>query len=103
MLDLKQMVAQLRERNPNMVFELEMITRDPLKIPVYTTKYWATFDDAYSPLPGRDLAKVLALVRKNRPKKPLPRTTGLSPEAQLQSEDANNLKCIEYARQNLAM
>jgi hypothetical protein len=80
-----------------------MITRDPLKIPVYTTKYWATFDDAYSPLPGRDLAKVLLLVRKNRPKKPLPRITGLSPEAQLQAEDENNRKCIEYARQNLAM
>jgi sugar phosphate isomerase/epimerase len=103
MLDLKQMVAFLREKNPNVVFELEMITRDPLKIPVYTTKYWATFDDAYSPLPGRDLAKVLVLVRKNRPKKPLPRITGLSPEAQLQAEDENNRKCIEYARQNLAM
>jgi hypothetical protein len=38
-----------------------MITRDPLKIPVYTAKYWATFDDTYSPLPGRDLAKVLDL------------------------------------------
>ena len=68
-----------------------------------TTKYWATFDDAYSPLPGRDLAKVLVLVRKNRPKKPLPRITALSAEAQLQAEDENNRKCIEYARQNLAM
>ncbi len=24
-------------------------------IPVFTKKYWATFDDSYSPLPGRDL------------------------------------------------
>jgi 3-oxoisoapionate decarboxylase len=83
LLDLKGIVALLRERDPNMIFALEMITRDPLKIPVFTKKYWATFDDSYSPLPGRDLAKVLALVRKNRPKKPLPRTTGLSPEAQV--------------------
>jgi len=103
MLDLKQIVATLRERNPNMIFDLENITRDPLKIPVFTTKYWATFDDAYSPLPGRDLAKVLGLVRKNRPKKPLPRITGLSPEEQIQREDENNRKCIEYARQNLAL
>ena len=103
MLDLKQMVASLRERNPNMLFELEMITRDPLKIPVFTTKYWATFDDTYSPLPGRDLAKVLTLVRKNHPKKPLPRITGLSPEAQVQREDEYNRQCIEYAHQNLAM
>lgn len=103
MLDLKQIVGFLRERNPNVLFELEMITRDPLKIPVFTTRYWATFDDGYSPLPGRDLAKVLTLVRKNRPKKPLPRIAGLSPEQQVQSEDENNRKCIEYARQNLAM
>jgi sugar phosphate isomerase/epimerase len=103
MLDLTQMVGYLRERNPNMVFELEMITRDPLKIPVFTTRYWATFDDAYSPLPGRDLAKVLTLVRRHRPKKPLARISGLSPEAQIQCEDENNRKCVEYARQNLAM
>ena len=103
MLDLKQMVQVLRQKDPNFIFELEMITRDPLKIPVFTPKYWATFDDSYSPLPGRDLAGTLVLVRKNRPKKPLPRITGLSPEEQLKSEDEHNLKCIEYARQNLDM
>ncbi len=100
-LDLKQMVQMLRAVNPNMIIDLEMITRDPLKIPVFTTKYWATFDDAYSPLPARDLAKVLALVKKNRPKMPLPRTSGLSREQQVKLEDEYNLKCIAYARQNL--
>jgi sugar phosphate isomerase/epimerase len=102
-LDLKQIVQLLRQKDPNMIFDLEMITRDPLKIPVYTQKYWATFDDTYSPLPGRELAKVLALVKKNRPKKPLPRITGLSPEAQIKAEDDYNLQCIAYARQNLAL
>ncbi len=102
-LDLKGMVKLLRQKDPNMPFALEMITRDPLKIPVFTDKYWATFDDSYSPLPGRDLAKVLALVRKNKPKKPLPRTTGLAPEQQLKLEEENNAQCIAYARQNLDM
>jgi len=102
-LDLKQMVQLLREKDPNMIFDLEMITRDPLPIPVYTAKYWATFDDSYSPLPGRDLAKVLALVRKNKPRKPLPRMTGLSPEAQLKAEDDYNAQCIAFAKQNLDM
>jgi len=60
----KQIVQMLRAVDPKMIFDLEMITRDPLKIPVFTAKYWATFDDDYSPLPGRDLAKVLALVRR---------------------------------------
>ena len=102
-LDLKQMVQILRQKDPNIIFNLEMITRDPLKIPVFTTKYWATFDDAYSPLPGRDLAKVLAMVKKNRPRSPLPRITGMSLEEQVKAEDDYNARCIAYARQNLDM
>lgn len=102
-VDLKQIVQMLRQKDPRMLINLEMITRDPLKIPVYTPKYWATFDDSYSPLPGRDVAKVLALVKKNPPKKPLPRTTGLSPEAQLKLEDDLNQQCVTYARQNLGL
>jgi 3-oxoisoapionate decarboxylase len=100
-LGIKGMVATLRKKDANMPFDLEMITRDPLKIPVFTDKYWVTFDDTYSPLPGRDLAHVLEIVRKNRPKTPLPRTTGMSPEAQLKLEDDNIAKSIDYARRYL--
>jgi sugar phosphate isomerase/epimerase len=100
-LDIKGMVASLKKRDPNMPFDLEMITRDPLKIPIFTDKYWATFDDTYSPLPGRDLAKILEIVHKNRPKSPLPRTTGMSAEEQLKLEDQNVTKSINYARQYL--
>ena len=99
-LDLKGMVAMLRKKNPNVPLDLEMITRDPLRIPVFTDKYWVTFDDA-SPLPGRDLAHTLDLVRKNKPKNPLPRTTGMSPEAQLKLEDDNIARSLSYARQYL--
>jgi 3-oxoisoapionate decarboxylase len=102
-LDLKQIVQLLRAKDPGMIFNLEMITRDPLKIPVYTQKYWATFDDSYSPLPGRDLANTLAMVKKNRPTTPLQRIAGLSQEAQLIAEDKNNATCIGYAHQNLEM
>ena len=102
-VNLKQTVQTLRQKDPNMLFCLEMITRDPLKIPVFTSKYWATFDDTYSPLPGRDLARVLDIVRKNPPKKPLPRISGLGPEAQVRDEDDYNLQCINYARQNLEL
>jgi sugar phosphate isomerase/epimerase len=103
MLDLKQMVQVLRQKDPNMIFDLEMITRDPLKIPIYTTKYWATFDDAVSPLPGRDVAKVLSLVKKNKPKSPLPKTTGLDTQAAIKLEDDYNRQCVAYARANLAL
>lgn len=100
-LDIKGMVATLKKKDQNMPFDLEMITRDPLKIPVFTDKYWVTFDDSYSPLPGRDLAHTLELVHRNKPKEPLPRTTGLSAEAQAKLEHENITKSIDYARQYL--
>lgn len=101
LLDLKGMMTTLRQKDPNMMFDLETITREPLKIPVFTEKYWATFDDPRSPLPGHDLAKTLNMVRKNPPKKPLPHTAGLSPEAALKLEDDNNRMGLEWARKNL--
>jgi len=100
-LDLKGMVQTLRQRDPNMLFCLEMITREPLQIPVFTDKYWVTFQDSASPLPGRDLARVLELVRDHPPKNPLPRIAGLSAEEQVKLEETNNLKCIAYAREHL--
>jgi 3-oxoisoapionate decarboxylase len=102
MLDIPGMVKVLQQKDPNMIFALEMITRDPLKIPVFTKKYWATFDDAYSPLPGRDLARILELVRTNPPKTPLTRTTGLSAADGLKLEDDLINRSIAYARKNLS-
>jgi sugar phosphate isomerase/epimerase len=102
LLDIKGMVAALRQKDPNVPFDLEMITRDPLKVPVFTEKYWVSFDDTYSPLPGRDFAKLVMLVHHNSPKSPLPRVTGLSPEAQLKLEDDCIAKSIEYARKFLS-
>jgi len=43
-LDLKKMVAILQKANPTIQFNLEMITRDTLKIPCLTPKYWATME-----------------------------------------------------------
>ncbi len=100
-LDLKRMVALLQQKDPHMPLDLEMITRDPLKIPVFTKKYWATFDDTGSPLPGRDLARTLEIVKKNTPKKPLPHTTGLSLDVQLRLEQDCVRRSIEWAKANL--
>jgi len=95
-LDLKTMVAKLRAQA---IFDLEMITRDPLKIPVLTEHYWATFRD----MPASQLAATLSLVDKHPPKKPLPRIAGLSFAAQLKLEGDNNQASIDYARQHLGM
>jgi len=103
MLDIPGMVKTLQQKDPDMIFALEMITRDPLKIPVFTKKYWATFDDEYSPLPGRDLARILEIVRTTKPKKPLTRTTGLSAADGLRLEDELINRSIAYARANLKL
>ena len=103
MLDLPGMVKVLRQKDPNMIFALEMITRDPLKIPVFTKKYWATFDDSYSPLPGRDLARILEIVRTSKPRVPLTRTTGLSAADGLKLEDELVNRSIAYARTTLGL
>jgi len=99
-LDLKGMVGILQKKNPNIPLDLEMITRDPLKIPIYTNKYWATFDDTYSLLPGRDLARVMEILQKKSAKS-LPKTSGLNPEAALKLEDECIHKSIAWATANL--
>ena len=92
-LDLKAIVAALRKGNSKARFQLEMITRDPLPIPCLTEKYWATLGR----VPGRDLARALALVRKSARKEPLPRISGLSAKEQLGAEDANVRASFAFA------
>jgi hypothetical protein len=84
-LDLPKIVATVRKANPKARLNLEMITRDPLKIPVLTPKYWATLDA----VPARRLAEVLALVRAKAGKQPLPKLTGLVRDEQVKREDDN--------------
>jgi sugar phosphate isomerase/epimerase len=102
-LDMPGLVKTLQKQDPEMIFALEMITRDPLKIPVFTDGYWGTFDDTVSPLPGRDLARVLTLVKQNPPKTPLPTIAGLSPDAQVQLEDDLNKRCVDFCRQHMTL
>jgi 3-oxoisoapionate decarboxylase len=93
------MVGILREKDPEMLFDLEMITREPLKIPIFTDKYWVTFQE----MPARQLAHMVEIVAKNPPKKPLPKVAGLSPADQVSYENECNLACLRYARQNLGV
>ena len=96
-LDLKAMVETLQKKDPQMPLDLEMMTREPLKVPVFTDKYWVTFGD----IRGKDLAHILEIVHRNKPKSPVPHVEGLSLEAQVKLEDENNRKCIDWARKNL--
>lgn len=96
--DLKRMVESLQRVKPNVRFSLELITRDPLKVPVLTEGYWTTFPD----LPGHDLVRALRLVRKY-PADNLQYVTKLSPEKQLALEDANVAASLKYAVEQLGL
>jgi 3-oxoisoapionate decarboxylase len=96
-LDLKKIVEILREARPEVRFNLEMITRDPLRIPCLTPKYWATFER----LPGKYLAQALAMVRKHASPKPLPKVSELSQEDQIALEEKNVQESLNYARRHL--
>lgn len=96
-LDLKTMISLCEEANPAVQFNLEMITRDPLKVPTLTDEYWVTFQK----MPAKDLAATMRLVHPSGPCEPLPRIADKTPEEQLAYEEANNRACFRYARDSL--
>lgn len=95
--DLKKMVEICKKHNPNIRFNLEMITRDPLEIPCLTEEYWAVFEG----VPGKYLANTLRMVRENKFQGALPTVAGLTPEQRLEYEEQNNLACLKYSASNL--
>ena len=99
MLDMKRTIDVIRRAKPDVHLSLEMITRDPLEIPCLTDKYWATFADVN----GAALARMLSLVRANKPKHPLPRIQGLNAEGRLQLEMEMVERSIVYARDRLGL
>ena len=98
MLDLAKIVKTIQTARPKTKFTLEMITRDPLKIPVFTEKYWATFPDRK----GRDLARTLKMVH-DKGVRGLPLVSKLSNEEQSKLFDRNNAACFKYSREKLAL
>jgi len=98
-LDLKGIVERLHKANPKIQFNLEMITRDPLRIPCLTVEYWATMPN----VPARELAAALAMVRRNIAKTALPRTTGLDPDSQLALEDKHVKASFAFAHARLGL
>jgi 3-oxoisoapionate decarboxylase len=98
-VDLEEAVTLCKKYNPEIKFNLEMITRDPLEIPCLKEQYWATFGS----LPGKDLAKIIKMVKEKPYPVPLPTISDLDPEAQLALEEDHILKCLEYSRNMLKL
>lgn len=93
LLDLPRIVSVLQKKNPKIKFSLEMITRDPLKVPCMTDAYWAVFPERN----GKYLARTLRLVRDHASRTPLPTVSNLSREERARVEEDNIKACFAYA------
>lgn len=91
-LDLRKIVQICRQKNPMVQFNLEMITRDPLKIPCLTREYWKTWANPSE----RVLAEAMKRVRFNASSNALQRVSHLKPAEQVAAEETNNKRSFEW-------
>lgn len=98
-LDLKKIVEICQKHNPQIKFNLEMITRNPLKVPYYNETYWATFKE----LPASKVAGGLKWVKDNQSSTELPNVDGLSDQEMLAYEEENILSSFKYATESLKL
>jgi sugar phosphate isomerase/epimerase len=92
-LDIPRIVSVLQKANPKLRFSLEMMTRDPLKVPCMTPQYWAVFPERN----GKYLARTFKLVQAHSSANPLPVVSKLSREELTRVEEDNVKSCIRYA------
>jgi sugar phosphate isomerase/epimerase len=98
-LDLIQVVNTIHTARPHIRFNLEMITRDPLKIPCLTDQYWVTFPDR----DGLYLARTLRFVHDHPPSEPLFQVSGMDQGARHRQEEENVKQCLAFARDGLGL
>ena len=98
-LDLPAILRVLREAHPEVKFSLEVITRNPLRVPVLTAKYWATM----SGVPAADLARTMKTVKTKACDEIFPSISSLSMEEQIKAETQNIERSVVYARKQLRL
>jgi sugar phosphate isomerase/epimerase len=98
-IDLPRAISLVRRGRPDARFSLEMITRDPLKVPCLDDGYWASFPDRS----GLYLARTLRFVQQHQSFSPLPHVSQLPHDKQRQLEDQNVIACLKYAHENLGV
>jgi sugar phosphate isomerase/epimerase len=96
MLDLPRMIAALRKANPGIVINLEMATRDPLRIPCLTDGYFATFPKRKA----THLDAAMQRVRANPPQQPPPVVSGKGTAEVLAEEESNNRQGLAWMQKH---
>ena len=98
-LPLAEMVGILRKSRPDVHFCLEMMTRDPLKVPYLEDRYWVTRE----PRDPERIRRFEEAVLSRSATTPLPRIGELGDEAKIAAEDANVRLCAAYATKDLGL
>ncbi|QEF96888.1 Xylose isomerase-like TIM barrel [Stieleria maiorica] len=96
--DLHRMVSTIRKAKPEIKFTLELITRDPLKVPCLTEEFFATMPLARA----SDLARTLQFVRRHQ-KGSLQEVSKLTLKEQVELEQSNVTSSIQYASRELKL
>jgi sugar phosphate isomerase/epimerase len=98
MFDLTRMVNALLNARPDVALNLEMATRDPLRIPCLTDEYYTTFAGNYREKQG---AAAINRARTSSPGLSVPRISGKTIEAVLAEEETYNRESLAWMRQRL--
>lgn len=93
--DQKALFEIVRKHNPKIQATEELITRDPLKVPVLTDKYYSVFPPEKRA--GRDAW--MAMVKQKQTK--LPVVSPLSPADQLKAEADNHRATLAWGVKNI--
>jgi sugar phosphate isomerase/epimerase len=97
MVPLAKAIAMIKAARPDTRLCLEMITRDPLRVPYKTDAYWIAVDRP----PAGALAQFERGVLGKAWTKPLPRISHLPPAEQVAAEDDNVRRSVAYAKERL--
>jgi len=98
LLPLRAMIDELTRHRPDVDLCLEMITRDPLRVPYKTDGYWIAMDRA-----AVDVARFEREILGKPSTRDLPRITGLAPADQVALEDELVRRSMAYARTSLRL
>lgn len=97
-LSMDSIFDTLEKHNPKIQFCLEMITRNPLKVPCKTKGYWESFESQNA----TKLANALKWIRSNSQDK-LPSVEGKTLDEKIEYEEQNNKLSVMYAEKALGL
>lgn len=98
-IDLAKVVAAILAETPRIHLQLELITRDPLKVPVLTDPYWTTFPT----LKARVLSDTWAMVRKRSAPGPFAMISSMTAAEKVAAERRNIEESFRFAADHLGL